>query len=160
VTRWRRAGPATPTSSSTGEAESLIEEYYGGWEPGYVAPEIVPEPEQTAARDSVVECPARTLPIMSINYKAPAWSATDTMAVALEVLGRAAFGSNSDLYRELVIQNRQVQFLSAGFGLARDPALVDLTAIRIGSTPSFSHGHSAEGSSTGTTMNTATRASA
>ncbi len=113
----------------TGEARRLIEEYYGDWQPGYVPPDIQPEPEQTAARDTVVEYPARTLPIVSINYKAPAWSATDTMAVALEVLGRAAFGSNSDLYRELVIQNRQVQFLSAGFGLARDPALVDLTAM-------------------------------
>ena len=113
----------------TDRARELVEEYYGDWEPGYVAPEIQPEPEQMAARDSVVEYPARTLPILSINYKAPAWSATDTMAVALEVLGRAAFGSNSDLYRELVIDERAVQFLSAGFGLARDPALVDLTAM-------------------------------
>ncbi len=45
------------------------------------------------------------------------------------MLGRAAFGSNSDLYRELVIEERAVQFLSAGFGLARDPALVDLTTM-------------------------------
>ncbi len=113
----------------TREARRLVEEYYGDWEAGYVPPEVEPEPEQMAARDTVVEYPARTLPILSINYKAPAWSATDTMAVALEVLGRAAFGSNSDLYRELVIQNRDVQFLSAGFGLARDPALADLTTM-------------------------------
>ncbi|MFO7894257.1 MAG: pitrilysin family protein [Longimicrobiales bacterium] len=111
------------------EARSMVEEYYGGWEPGYVPPEVQQEPEQMAARDSVVEYPARTLPILSINYKAPAWSAADTMAVALEVLGRAAFGSNSDLYRELVIQDQKVQYLSAGFGLARDPALVDLTTM-------------------------------
>ncbi|MGK7311063.1 MAG: M16 family metallopeptidase [Candidatus Longimicrobiales bacterium M2_2A_002] len=111
------------------EAEQLIREYYGDWEPGYVAPEVEQEPRQMAARDSVVEYPGRTLPIVSINYKAPAWSATDTMAVALEVLGRAAFGSNSDLYRELVIEDRAVQFLSVGFGLARDPALVSLTAM-------------------------------
>jgi zinc protease len=113
----------------TDRAKRLIEEYYGDWETGYVPPEIEAEPEQTAARDSVVEYPARTLPILDINYKAPAWSATDTMAVALEVLGRAAFGSNSDLYRELVIQDRTVQFLSAGFGLARDPGLVSLTTM-------------------------------
>lgn len=111
------------------EARSMVEEYYGGWEPGYVPPEVEPEPEQMAARDSVVEYPARTLPILSINYKAPAWSATDTTAVALEVLGRSAFGSNSDLYRELVLRDRKVQYLSAGFGLARDPALVDLTTM-------------------------------
>lgn len=113
----------------TGRAKQLVEEYYGDWEPGYVPPRIVPEPEQIEARDSVVEYPARTLPILDINYKAPAWSPTDTMAVALEVLGRAAFGSNSELYRDLVLRERAVQFLSAGFGLARDPALVSLTAM-------------------------------
>jgi zinc protease len=113
----------------TERAKQLVEEYYGDWEPGYVAPRIQQEPEQMAPRDTVVEYPARTLPILDINYKAPAWSATDTMAVALEVLGRAAFGSNSELYRDLVIQNRRVQFLSAGFGLARDPAMVSLTAM-------------------------------
>jgi zinc protease len=113
----------------TDRAKRLVEEYYGGWEPGYVPPKIVPEPEQLAARDTVVAYPARTLPILDINYRAPAWSATDTMAVALEVLGRAAFGSNSELYRDLVLRQRAVQFLSAGFGLARDPALVSLTAM-------------------------------
>jgi len=113
----------------TDRAKALVEEYYGDWETGYVPPRIVPEPEQLQPRDSVVEYPARTLPILNINYKAPAWSATDTMAVALEVLGRAAFGSNSELYRDLVLRQRAVQFLSAGFGLARDPALVSLTAM-------------------------------
>ncbi len=112
-----------------GRAKQLIEQYYGGWQAGYEAPKIQPEPEQTAARDTVVRYPGRTLPILSVNYKAPAWSPTNRDAVALEVLGRAAFGPNSDLYRELVLQKRQVQYLSAGFGLARDPALVSLTTM-------------------------------
>jgi zinc protease len=113
----------------TERAKGLIEEYYGGWEAGYVPPAIEEEPAQAASRDTVVEYPGRTLPILSINYKAPAWSPTDTAAVALEVLGRAAFGPNSDVYRDLVIENRSVQYLSAGFGLARDPALVSLTTM-------------------------------
>ena len=110
-------------------AKSLVREYYGGWAPGYEPPRVAPEPRQTAPRDRVVEYPGRTLPILSINFKGPAWSATDTLAVALEVLGRAAFGANSDLYRKLVIEDRRVQFLSAGFGLARDPGLVSLTTM-------------------------------
>ncbi|MFW6330487.1 MAG: M16 family metallopeptidase [Gemmatimonadota bacterium] len=113
----------------TERAKRLIHDYYGGWDPGYIPPEIQYEEPQLAPRDSVVEYPGRTLPILSINYKAPKWSATDTMAVALEVLGSAAFGSNSDLYRKLVLQDRSVQFLSAGFGLARDPALVQLSTM-------------------------------
>jgi zinc protease len=113
----------------TEEAKRLIRQHYGGWAPGYVAPAVPLEPQQTAPRDSMVEYPGRTLPIVSINYKAPAWSATDTIAVALEVLGRAAFGPNSELNRRLVLQERRAQFLSPGFGLARDPGLVSLTAM-------------------------------
>jgi zinc protease len=113
----------------TAEARRLIREHYGDWAPGYVPPDIPVEPEQTAPRDSVVQYPGRTLPIVSINYKAPAWSATDTIAVALEVLGRAAFGQNSELSRRLVLQERRAQYLSPGFGLSRDPGLVSLTSM-------------------------------
>ncbi len=49
--------------------------------------------------------------------------------MATEVLGAVAFGSNSDLYRKLVIQENRVQFLNAGFGLSRDPGLVDITTM-------------------------------
>ncbi len=111
------------------KAKQLIEQYYGGWEPGYQAPAVPEEPEQTAAREKTIEYPGRTLPVLSINYKAPAWSATDTLAVATEVLGAVAFGPNSDLHKKLVIQDRRVQYLRGGFGLARDPALVDITTM-------------------------------
>ncbi len=113
----------------TAEAKRLIEAHYRDWEPGYVPPAIPVEPRQTAPRDSLVVYPGRTLPILSINHKAPAWSATDTVAAALEVLGRAAFGPNSDLNRRLVLQERRAQYLSAGFGLSRDPGLVSLTTM-------------------------------
>lgn len=111
------------------EAEELIRQYYSPWEAGYVPPDITPEPQQTAPRQRTVRYPGRTLPVLSINYKAPAWSATDRLAVATQVLGRVAFGSNSDLYKRLVIEERKVQYLSAGFGLARDPALVSINTM-------------------------------
>ncbi|NIM52481.1 MAG: insulinase family protein [Gemmatimonadales bacterium] len=111
------------------EAEELIRQYYTPWEAGYVPPDVTPEPEQTAPRRQTVRYPGRTLPVLSINYKAPAWSATDRLAVATQVLGRVAFGSNSDLYKRLVIEERKVQYLSAGFGLARDPSLVSINTM-------------------------------
>ena len=110
-------------------AKELVEQYYGGWEPGYAPPDIEPEPEQTGARDRTVYYPGRTLPIVSVNYKSPAWSATDKMAIATEVLGQVAFGSNSDIYRKLVIDEQRLQSLSAGFGLQRDPSLVDVSVM-------------------------------
>jgi zinc protease len=110
-------------------AKELVGQYYGGWEPGYVPPDVEPEPEQTAPRDRTVYYPGRTLPIVEVNYKSPAWSATDEMAVATEVLGQVAFGSNSDIYRKLVIEEQRLQSLNAGFGLQRDPSLVDISVM-------------------------------
>jgi zinc protease len=110
-------------------AEQLIRKYYSPWKPGYVMPEIKPEPPQTAPKEATAEFPGRTLPILAVAYKGPAWSATDRLAVASEVLGRVAFGPNSDIYRRLVIQDQKVQSLSAGFGLNRDPNLLTITTM-------------------------------
>jgi zinc protease len=112
-------------------AEELVRQYYAGWEPGYVAPDIPTEPAQTAPRRATVRYPGRTLPVLSVNYKGPAWSATDKMAVATEVLGAVAFGANSDLYKRLVIDERRVQYLFDGFDLQRDPGLLTVQTMVI-----------------------------
>jgi zinc protease len=111
------------------EAEGLVREYYSGWEPGYQAPAIPVEPEQDGERRRTIEYDGRTLPILSMNYKGPAWSAEDRIAVATEVLGSLAFGPNSDIYRKLVLEERAVQYISGGFGLQRDPSLLQVTAM-------------------------------
>jgi zinc protease len=76
-----------------------------------------------------VQYPGRTLPILAINYKAPAWDPKDKSGVALEVLGQIAFGANSDIYRKLVLQERRVQYLGPAFGLSRDPYLVSIQTM-------------------------------
>jgi zinc protease len=111
------------------QAEQWISKYYSPWKRGYVAPRIKPEPPQTAPREAVAEFPGRTLPIVAVGYKGPAWSATDRLAVACEVLGLVAFGPNSEIYRRLVIQEQKVQSLSAGFNLTRDPNLLGITTM-------------------------------
>jgi zinc protease len=108
--------------------EALVRQYYSSWQPGYVPPQIPTEPTQRAPRRETIHYPGRTLPILTVNYKGPAWSASDPIAVATEVLGQVAFGSNSDIYKKLVIEERRVQSLYGGFGLARDPALLSITA--------------------------------
>ena len=109
-------------------AKGLIEQYYAGWKPGYEPPPIEAEAAQTEPRERTVEYPGRTLPILSINYKAPAWDPSDRTGVALQVLGQVAFGANSPLYRKLVLEERRVQSLFPSFGLARDPYLVSVQA--------------------------------
>ncbi|MGD2071622.1 MAG: pitrilysin family protein [Gemmatimonadota bacterium] len=111
------------------EAERLVREHYEDWEPGYQPPDIPIEPVQTERRTEVVEYDGRTLPIVSLNWKGPAWDPDDRIAVAAEVLGAVAFGSNSDLYRQLVIEEQKVQFLQAGFFLSRDPDLLSVTTM-------------------------------
>ncbi len=111
------------------KTKALVHKYYAGWKPGYKAPAVEPEPPQTAPRDKTVDYPARTLPIIAINYKAPAWDPKDKTGVALEVLGQLAFGSNSALYRKLVLQERRVQYLAPSFGLSRDPYLVSIQTM-------------------------------
>jgi zinc protease len=109
-------------------AEALVRQYYGPWEAGYQAPAVPVEPEQTAKRTATVRYNGRTLPILSYNWKAPAWSATDKLAVATEVLGLVAFGENTEIYRRLVLREQRLQSLFPGFGLDRDPTVVSLTA--------------------------------
>ncbi len=113
------------------KAEAIIRKYYAGWTRGYTAPAVPAEPAQTAPRRRTVEYAGRTLPVLSQNYKGPAWSATDRLAVGTEVLGAVAFGRNSDLYKRLVLQERKVQSLNAGFSLPRDPGLLTITATVI-----------------------------
>jgi zinc protease len=111
------------------KAEQLIRKYYSPWKPGYVKPQITPEPAQTAPREATVEFPGRTLPILAVSYKGPAWSATDKLAAASEVLGLVAFGPNSDIYRRLVIQDQKVQSLGGDFSLSRDPNLLSIMTM-------------------------------
>ena len=112
-------------------AEKLIRKYYSKWERGYAPEEIPPEPEQSAPRDVAMTFPGKMLPIISCNYKGPAWSATDRLSVAALVLGRLAFGSNSDTYNKLVIREQLVQSLGADFKPLRDPGLLTITATVI-----------------------------
>jgi zinc protease len=113
------------------ETEQMIRDYYTEWEAGYVAPQITPEPPHTGPRRRTIRYPGRTLPILTVNYMGPAWSASDKIAVATEVLGRVAFGSNSDIYRRLVLDEQKVQFLSGDFGLSRDPNLLSISSMVI-----------------------------
>jgi zinc protease len=108
---------------------SLIRRYYGGWRRGYQAPAITAEPAQTAPRRRTVPYPGRTLPLVTIHHRAPAWNAADRAGAALEVLGRLAFGSNSPLYRRLVLQDRRAQSLGQSFDRARDPYIVSVQAM-------------------------------
>jgi len=109
-------------------AMTLIRREYGGWKPGYQAPSVQPEPEQQGERSLDVAYQGRTLPIVTIAWKSPAFDATSREVAAGGLLGELLFGQTSEAYRQLVLEKRLAQRLNAGFGLSRDPGLWTVSA--------------------------------
>ncbi len=72
-----------------------IEAAYGGWERGYVAPEVPVEPEQTAPRRVVVPFEGQTLPILAVMFKSDGLDASNGQN------GRRAAPGGSALRRDL-----------------------------------------------------------
>lgn len=104
----------------------LAKRYYGDWKPGYVAPQVVPEPPQTAERRVDVTYPGATLPVVWISYKTDAFDATDRGYAATALLAELAFGQTSDIYRQLVLEEQVVEFLNADLNFNRDPGVLDI----------------------------------
>jgi len=106
----------------------LVRQYYGGWEPGYVAPEVPSEPEQTAERRIDVTYEGNTLPILWLAYKSDAYDPGDRVFLASQVLLDHLFGESGELYRDLVLERQLVETMQASIGVNRDPGLIDIIA--------------------------------
>ena len=102
---------------------ALIEQHYGGWKRGYVAPQVPAEPAQTAARRVDVSYEGRTLPILTIAWKGERFDPANRDVAAALLLEDLLFGETSEAYRELVLEQRLVQRLRADFSSGRDPGL-------------------------------------
>jgi zinc protease len=108
------------------EVKSMIEKYYSGWKPGYVPPQITPEPFQTGERRVDVAYEGRTLPLLWIGYKGDAFDPTDKLVASAFLLADLAFGENSEIYKKLVIREQKVQMIGGDFAFNRDPKLYDV----------------------------------
>ncbi|MEM7582363.1 MAG: pitrilysin family protein [Acidobacteriota bacterium] len=104
----------------------LIEKYYGDWQTGYVPPKITPEPEQTAERRIEVPYAGRSLPIIMMAYKSAAFDPDDTIQMAGALLCDLAFGSTSEIYKKLVLDEQIVEMIAADFNFNRDPGVIDI----------------------------------
>jgi zinc protease len=104
----------------------LVRAYYAEWEPGYVPPRITPEPPQTEAKRVEVDYDGRSLPMLAVAYKFDAFDPDNRVRVAADLLTEIAFGSTSDIYKRLVIDEQLVEFLAADAGVNRDPGLLDI----------------------------------
>ena len=113
---------------------ALIRQHYSGWKKGYEAPKVLQEPEQKGERTVDVAYEGRTLPIVTVAWKGPAFDAGSREVAAGLLLGDLLFGETSAAYRELVLDKRMVQRLGPGFRLNRDPGLWTVSAMVNGET--------------------------
>lgn len=103
---------------------ALIKKQYSAWKPGYVSPQIVSEPPQTAERASEITYEGKTLPILTVAFKGDAFDVNNKNVLSVEMLGSLAFGETSDIYKKLVLNEQKVQFIEADFSYSRDPGLL------------------------------------
>lgn len=108
---------------------AMIKKHYGGWQKGYVAPKVLPEPPQKGERTTEVSYPGRTLPILTIAYKGEAFDAKNRRLAAAMLLGELAFGENSDLNKKLFLQEQKIQFLSPSIPMNRDQGLFQIYSM-------------------------------
>ena len=106
----------------------IVDRYWGEWKRGEYKPEIPQEPPQTAPRTAKVDWPSATLPMITIAFKAPAYSDTAKDTAALDALSELAFSASSDLYQKLVVQDQKVDLLYAYPASQVDPSLFEITA--------------------------------
>jgi zinc protease len=105
---------------------AMVRSYYGGWEPGYVAPDVPVEPRQTEQRRIRVPYPGQSLPVLWVAYKIDAFDPSNRSRVAADLLAELAFGETSTIYKKLVLDEQVLEFLSADADIRRDPSLMDV----------------------------------
>ncbi len=107
----------------------LVARYYGGWRRGYVRPAIPTEPPQRGKRGEEVVYKGKSLPIIDMAYKGDAFDPANSTYAAAILLGDLAFGETSALYKQLVLQEQKVEFISASVPMNRDQPLFEIVSM-------------------------------
>jgi zinc protease len=107
---------------------TLIRRSYGAWEPGYRAPVVEREPEQTAERRIEVPYAGRTLPVVWLAFKIDRFDPANRLYVAARLLAELAFGETSAIHKKLVLEEQLAEFVAADVEINRDPGTFDVFA--------------------------------
>jgi zinc protease len=107
------------------KVNELATKYFGDWKTGNYVSTVPPEPEQKQTRYINLKKPGFP-PYLGLNYKGPAFSATEKDFPVLDILCAAYFGENSDLYNKLVIKEQKLRSLDADATTTRDPYLISI----------------------------------
>ncbi len=107
------------------KVETLSEKYFGKWQRGNYKSAIPVESPQTETRYAHVQ-KDNFPPLLSLNYKTPAFSDTDIDAAALDVLSSIIFSEKSDLYKKLVLNEQKARSLGGSMMFTIDPYLFSI----------------------------------
>ena len=109
------------------QIKALSEKYFSKWERGNYVSNIPVEPVQTETRYAHVE-KANFPPVVSLNFKAPAYNDQQIDMHAIDLLNAILFSEKSDLYNKLVVKEEKVRNINGGGNNSRDPYLVEIQA--------------------------------
>jgi zinc protease len=110
------------------QVRALVDKSWSSWKRGTYHADIPPEPKQQAPRETHVDWPSPTLPMLAVAFKAPGYSDTTKDTVALDALSTLAFGPSSDLYQKLVVKEQKVDAIGGYSPFSVDPSLFDIRA--------------------------------
>jgi zinc protease len=110
----------------------LAATHFGDWPRGTAAEVAIPrEPPQSQPRSVHQDWPTPTSPWLVVAWKGPAFAGGESDMPVLDVLSALTFGSSSELYRRLYVQERKVDVLAGMFPDATDPYLLQVwTRVR------------------------------
>jgi zinc protease len=129
--RWYR--PENTTLIVAGDVDAnkvfaLVTKYFSPWKRGSYKSTIPKEPAATKGVYVHVPWESPTLPRLTISFHGPAFSTKDKEYGALALLYEVAFGSSSDLYKRLVIDEQKLDGLSGNASDSKDPDLYSVMA--------------------------------
>ena len=110
-----------------GMVNDLAMRYFGTWKPGSFTQKIPVEPAPAQMRKVNVKA-EKFPPYLDIKFRGPAFSVENNDYQALAILGQLMTSERSDLYKQLVMQDRKARSLNGGIYPTRDPYLFSLSA--------------------------------
>ncbi|MFD2367886.1 M16 family metallopeptidase [Pseudoduganella sp. GCM10020061] len=129
--RWYR--PERTTVIIAGDVEpkkaiAMVEKYWGNWKPGSYKASVPAEPPAKGPIYTHVNWQTKTLPVVTVAFRSPAFSDKQKDQAALSMLLSLQFGRTSPLYKRLVQDEQKVDQLFDFTPPRVDPTLATIGA--------------------------------
>jgi len=129
--RWYRPEKTAVIIVGDVEAEptfELVKKYFGNWERGDYSVDIPVEPPPSGQHYEHIKWGSPTSPILAIAFRGPGVVDQLQDKMATDMMGEIYFGSNSDIYQDLVISRQLADALFFYAPDSKDPGLIYLAA--------------------------------